>query len=779
MEEQFKRTIKKMAKITAKAIWHFTKGFFITILVVIMIGAFVYSLFDFDSSHSSGSGGNGGSGGDYVDQEEEIDWSNIPDLIKRFIEEIEVKDRKIQTKESVQELWDKMLDHDNRIDTYIGSSEELLKMIRAQIITDYPNIDKANKKFDWDKLNKDVDSNEFQGIIKLKRILEDGSEVVLEYVDPETYNGYVEEYNKSKSEIAKLNALKHFTMEKEYVLLHPGGDYEIGTDGTARLINEGDSIRVPEGYDYGTTYTYIGWQLIGAGKQLELRKAAGMTFDAEGFGRINGRYAVAMTPKFGKVGDYIDYYYEDINGKENVIPCIMVDVKGSDAQNEWGHHGGKNMLEFYVNEETWCTPGWCKGVHPNYQDCGRASKMHENPGTATCHPEWIGHATKVVKGENYFDNPNFVDDKIEEKNEVEDSKEEEKQEDNKESDSENKDEQKMIYKYFVKIATFTDEKKNTIDNNGAVEENIIQESKMETIKVDYKNLVKGYEMPFDYLWTLLMLTKDPEFISELTDLVYESEVEISIYDRVVTTTKATKNSYTKYTKVDINNLEIRGKYGEKSVDENEKMFYPNFEPYEIVEPGKIVENKVEVKSYIVEPKLTKANVWHVDFEQKYKSEKEVNIDDQPAKKIEYNPIPYPERPNKFDDKDESLGAEDERIKVEDKLLKENKVAEAILEKFQNELYIVELITSEDPCNTKSTITCKETPNKKRKIKNDRDGKEKNFIIILGNHPKAQNSFNSGIEWFFAQLEKNENTIDLIEVTKELISIEDEDEIGIE
>lgn len=64
---------------------------------------------------------------------------------------------------------------------------------------------------------------------------------------------------------------------------------------------------IPEGN--GERYTYMAWQAITSpsSNQYRLREAAGMNFDDEGFGRIDGRYVIACTTTFGQVGEYVDF----------------------------------------------------------------------------------------------------------------------------------------------------------------------------------------------------------------------------------------------------------------------------------------------------------------------------------------------------------------------------------------------------------------------------------------------------------------------------------------
>lgn len=132
-------------------------------------------------------------------------------------------------------------------------------------------------------------------------------------------------------------------------------------------------------------FTYMGWQLITdpTSLQYKLREESGQVFDGEGFGTVDGRYAIACTETFGSVGDYIDFYSD--NGM--VFQCCIADIKSSSDPNWtiWGHvsGGGLSVLEFVVDRNTW---------YP----------AHANPGTPSFHPEWQGRIVKAESVGNYW-----------------------------------------------------------------------------------------------------------------------------------------------------------------------------------------------------------------------------------------------------------------------------------------------------------------------------------------------------------------------------------------
>ena len=317
------------------------------------------------------------------------DPKNGPAAVTKHFENISIDENgNITSQETVQSFWDKLKEAKNTILDYLDSPEELAKLMNAQKATEYldtrPN---PEEEINWDEINTDVNSAKVQGIVKLKRALSDGNTIYMTYKSPEEFNKLIQKYNTSGKEEDKKEALKYFTIDKSIILGTGSGTIT----GTASPITAGTTINIPSGL--GKVHTYMGWQKNTAtgSTQYKLREKAGMNFDSEGFGKINGRYVIACTAKYGTVGDYVDFYQED----GSIISCIIGDIKDeNDAGcNEWGHQNGTCIVEFVVNKTTWYSG-------------------HANPGTSSCHPEWHQYLTKAINGGSYFDNPTFGADTI-------------------------------------------------------------------------------------------------------------------------------------------------------------------------------------------------------------------------------------------------------------------------------------------------------------------------------------------------------------------------------
>lgn len=285
------------------------------------------------------------------------DMSNVPYAVSQYRNGISIgNDGQLISSITAQELWDQMKKNGSRVTEYLDTPEELLKLMNAEFVTQYLDTRKnPDAKINWDsKELTDVNSNTIQGIIKLKREDVDGNESTMTYVDSETFQSYIDNYNSSGSEADKKKALSHFTLE---AITSTSGSGQ-----TATTITKGETIKIPTGF--GSVHTFMGWQKINSvsSTQYVLREKAGMNFDDEGFGIINNRYVIACTTTFGRVGDYVDFYQED----GTIISCIIGDVKNqNDAGcNKWGHENGHCIIEFVVDKDRWYNSG------------------HANPGTS-------------------------------------------------------------------------------------------------------------------------------------------------------------------------------------------------------------------------------------------------------------------------------------------------------------------------------------------------------------------------------------------------------------
>ena len=868
MDDKFKR----LKKITIIVLTTMAKPIIsiliIGVLIYTLISGFVYVITDDDGSYKEG------------------DKKNVPYAVKQYSSDISIDgDGKITTAKTAKELWDEMLKNKSRVNEYLDNATELKKLLTAEEITNYPDTRKnPNEAINWKEYNKNIDSSEVQGIIKINRAYEDGTNELITYVDPDTFQDYIDAYNKSGSEEDKKKALSHFTLEKGYKAT--------ATFGTGETIEAGTVIEVPAGL--GSSHTYMDWQKITdtTSLQYKLREQAGMNFDSEGFGKINGRYVIACTTTFGQAGDYIDFYQED----GTIIQCIIGDIKNQEDAgcNEWGHNNGTCIVEFVVDRESWYNP------------------KHVNPGEQGFHTEWNKNITKAVNGGSYFTNPNFgvstgsedtgddsstegdgssgsstigsglmkwptdgtdissyfgprkrplpgastdhgaidirvatgtnvyateagtviaagpagnagnritidhgngyvskymhnsslkvsVGEKVTKGQIIALSgntgnstgphlhfqiefngvkidpltfKYDNNMGDGTGGIGSNIDSLSTTSKLYAKVATWNKVTNIVTSNDESVQEVNNVTYNMSSTNIDYEQLVSGYKMPFDYLWALLVVGHEKNFVFDLADLVYNSEIVITVHDNVSINTNVEVENYDKLTKVVTSGVRVNVRYS----DNTSPVTGTNTSPMKsLAVVGGPFEKEIP-KSYeitrtvinennTIDAKVTRANVWFVDYTQNF----EYQIPDSTVTNDskEYDDEEYPESPSRTDGNDGAgLGAEF-RSQVHSDYLSRHENVLTTIESLKSEYYDKTINRKIGITNTIQEKKYVASPAKMIE-KTDKQSKEPNFVTIFNKRNKAANSIKSATSWLFAILEKSDDTKDMIDLTKYLL-----------
>ena len=224
MDENKKAIIKKIAKIAAIKALPFI---LIPLILATFFGAIGYYLNIDDGTNRDG------------------DWSSTPYAASTYTGGTTIdKDGTIKAGTTAEELWNKMIKNGSRVNEYLDNPKELARLMKAEIVTQYPDTRKnPDKEIKW----KDIIENEdeLQGIVKFKRTDENNQTSTMTYVDPETFQGYIDEYNGTGSESAKKNALTHFTLRRSTISTPTTGNNGGGNSGDnvdeSKLFFVGDS----------------------------------------------------------------------------------------------------------------------------------------------------------------------------------------------------------------------------------------------------------------------------------------------------------------------------------------------------------------------------------------------------------------------------------------------------------------------------------------------------------------------------------------------------------
>ena len=121
-------------------------------------------------------------------------------------------------------------------------------------------------------------------------------------------------------------------------------------------------------------------------------------------------------------------------------------------------------------------------------------------------------------------------------------------------------------------------------------------------------------MPFDLLWQLLVVGEDKNFVFELTDLIYNSDIQITVHDNLTINTDIDKWNYTKETKAEVDATITANCVGKTATEKLKNDVHDN-PPYETV--NYTTTKTVTTMTNTLDIALTKANVWVVDYTKKY------------------------------------------------------------------------------------------------------------------------------------------------------------------
>ena len=312
-------------------------------------------------------------------------------------------------------------------------------------------------------------------------------------------------------------------------------------------------------------------------------------------------------------------------------------------------------------------------------------------------------------------------------------------------------------------------------------------------------------MPFQYLWSLLVVGEDRKFVLELADLVENSEITISIYDNVTTIEDVNTYKYKKETRTDkLVNLFVRNTYGVKGL-ETQRYWLSEDSPeakehynskykatYEKGDEEYTVTHTKTTKTNSVVYDLTKANVWIVDYSKEYSEAGDA------TPTVESNSVEL-ENTDYILNSDDSKSSEDDKDLLKDKdAVDFSKSVKEYIEKqykkkvdnanntSQNDIsdeieadvevsrvdikkYEHKVERKQD--NTVTTTAQKyvaQTPTNRPKVEKDAD--EDNFVTLLckKSHKKAKKLLTGDVtSWLFEVLEKNEDTVDKVDLTKYL------------
>lgn len=556
---------------------------------------------------------------DTIDDAErkEGDWSNTPYAASQYTSDVNIaEDGTITTSMTAQEIWDELLKNNSNVTEFLSGPNELLELMNAEIITNYPDTrPDPDEPIDWDKINKDVNSNETFGIIKFKRAMEDGGDpVTMVYADPDTFNGWVQEYNATGSEEARRNALTHFTIQKNEAAFNTdnsttgSGNTGEATNtvdgGTTNTVDEGFSVNTTEGNTVttgdeseATNDTNTGSGVSSLNNVLFIGDS--ITVGLRDSGLISGATFMAQ------VGVSPSYWLENINSlpldSDNIqAVCVMLGVNNTSQTSQM-----KQLIDELVSRY----PGktiYVQRVLPvtsnyttiNYNEMNQNISAYNSEIESYCSGKagvkYIDTSAGYVDTSGAGVNNMFANDGLHPTNYEQLKTNIENAIVNGGSGTSGQAGLNLgTSKYYVVVATWSETQQIVESNDPSVATVNVTNSTMTTQLVNYQQAVRAYTMPFDYLWSWLVAGRDKNFTLDVAGLVYDSVIEITVHDNVTKVTDTTRYDYEKT---------VSRQQGDRVIEEQISYWR---------------KDTIINTTNTLDIRLTKADVWIVEYTQEF------------------------------------------------------------------------------------------------------------------------------------------------------------------
>ena len=183
--------------------------------------------------------------------------------------------------------------------------------------------------------------------------------------------------------------------------------------------------------------------------------------------------------------------------------------------------------------------------------------------------------------------------------------------------------------YKVKVATWNYNLDEVTSNDSEVDTYRNESYTMSTTTIPYQEIVSKYKMPFNYLWTMLVISEDEDYAFDLAKLVEDSQIEITIHDNYSKSDNTEIDYYTKYKKIHTTaHADVDYKYTtiENVSDtaipkldtvEHEDSVHPDVEETSEFTPSFYKRHHTINEANTLDIALTLANSWYVKYEKKY------------------------------------------------------------------------------------------------------------------------------------------------------------------
>ncbi len=171
----------------------------------------------------------------------------------------------------------------------------------------------------------------------------------------------------------------------------------------------------------------------------------------------------------------------------------------------------------------------------------------------------------------------------------------------------------LIADSVIKVAVINESWQKVESTDPNVASTYAFDSRLSTRDINYQSLVANYSMPFDYLWSWLVMTENKEFVLDLAQLAYDSKIEITLFD-----------TYTQMQTVGTSNYTYR----EEVIVDGAIRLTSETESFHLDVVGETAsrENNYQVetttfsKNSSVSANVTEADIWYGKFVKEYELE---------------------------------------------------------------------------------------------------------------------------------------------------------------
>lgn len=725
MEEAKEAVLGTLKKVVFKLIKRVLIVLFLLVLPIILLAASLY----FMVVHVEAA-------------EVEGDWSSTPFAAGQYISGVSVgEDGNLKSTITAQELWDKMIENGSRVNEYLEGPEDLVRLMKAEIVTQYPDTrpaDKINDPIDWEAVLEGSDS--LQGIIKFDRANSDGTTSTMTYVEPQILEGWIEEYNTTGNETAKRQALSHFTLRQNTST--SSDNTNVTTSGKMADVSEAIVKEATKLNTYG---------LSGSVCQTWV----GTVYQKAGFGYVpSGCCAYLAGTKWGTSSDFSQI----VNGA--AVWTGAGSYRGTKSCSHASQGGCGHAGIYYKDEQgnDWVFSFYGGSVH---KDTLQHFLEYYGQGNT---PVWGWQGGISVEMEKDGEGNANVTTSTEKSNSKSSS-------------------------YCAVVATWEQIDTTLTTNDPDIKARSETQYTMTTTNINYEEMVEKYTMPFDLLWAFLVIGEDKDFIFELTDLIYNSDIRVTIYDNLTVNTDIDEWNYTKRTKAIVDADITANCNGQSATDsiKNDKH-----DPHK--EESYTTTKKVVTQTNTVKIALTRANVWIVDYQNEY-SYNRPKQENSNTYTVEEEDEEYQNSPDSTGNSYscEHINTMKQELKRKVKQLAKNNAQSTISgttggtgskdspEATQEQLdvtfdenikveYYNKYVNISD--NVTNKVKAQDYTQGKPEVreKTDKDSKEPNFVTIFNKYEYRFNKsrIKDAASWLFEIIENNEDTSDMLDLVKYLL-----------